>query len=173
MKPGIETITGKKLIGKRLTMSLSVNKTGELWQSFMQRRNEIRNYIGNELYSMQVYDPLYFTHFNPNTQFDKWAAIEVADFDSVPDGMDTIILPTGLYAVFLHKGAASAGPATFQYIFGTWLPISGYKLDNRPHFEILGEKYKNEDPDSEEEIWIPIKSLQTTEPEQENKRTNL
>ena len=46
---------------------------------------------------------------------------------------------------------------TFQYIFGTWMPDSGYKWDNRPQFEILGEKYKNNDPSSEEEIWIPIK----------------
>jgi AraC family transcriptional regulator len=49
-------------------------------------------------------------------------------------------------------------PKTFQYIFGTWLPNSEYVLDNRPHFEILGEKYKNDDPTSEEEIWIPIKA---------------
>ena len=71
--------------------------------------------------------------------------------------METYILPGGLYAVFLHKGAATTGPKTFQYIFGTWLPESDYSLDIRPHFEILGEKYKNDDPDSEEEIWIPIK----------------
>jgi AraC family transcriptional regulator len=30
-------------------------------------------------------------------------------------------------------------------------------LDNKPHFEIMGDQYKNEDPDSEEELWIPIK----------------
>jgi hypothetical protein len=30
-------------------------------------------------------------------------------------------------------------------------------LDNRPHFEILGEKYKNADPDSEEDVYIPVK----------------
>ena len=45
----------------------------------------------------------------------------------------------------------------FQYIFGTWLPTSIYTIDNLPHFEILGKKYKNNDPTSEEEIWIPIK----------------
>jgi AraC family transcriptional regulator len=38
------------------------------------------------------------------------------------------------------------------------LPLSKeYELDDRPHFEILGDKYKNNDPNSEEEIWIPIK----------------
>ncbi|MEP7234441.1 MAG: GyrI-like domain-containing protein, partial [Ignavibacteriota bacterium] len=48
------------------------------------------------------------------------------------------------------------GP-TFQYILRTWVPNSNYELDDRPHFEILGEKYKKDDPSSEEEIWIPIK----------------
>jgi AraC family transcriptional regulator len=71
--------------------------------------------------------------------------------------MESFLLTGGLYAVFIHKGSASAGPKTFQYIFGTWIPNSIYDVDNRPHFEILGNKYKNEDPDSEEEVWIPIK----------------
>jgi AraC family transcriptional regulator len=66
-------------------------------------------------------------------------------------------LPEGLYAVFLHRGPATTGPKTFEYIFQTWLPASEYFLDHRPHFEILGTNYKNDDPDSEEEIWIPVK----------------
>ena len=66
-----------------------------------------------------------------------------------------------VYAVFVHKGAAGSGPEIFRYIFGKWLPESGYLPDKRPHFEILGEKYKNEDPDSEEEIWIPVKPKKT------------
>jgi AraC family transcriptional regulator len=45
-----------------------------------------------------------------------------------------------------------------NYIFMEWLPQSNYQLDNRPHFQILGEKYKHNQPDSEEEVWIPIKT---------------
>jgi AraC family transcriptional regulator len=139
-------------------MSLADNKTFELWKGFMSRRKEIRNNLTNDVFSMQVYDKSYdFKDFNPEATFDKWAAIEVADFDAVPEGMETYILSEGLYAVFNYKGAASQGAGMFQYIFGTWLPVSDYILDNRPHFEILGAKYKNEDPDSEEEIWIPIR----------------
>ncbi len=140
-----------------MIMSLSVNKTGELWKSFMPERKEIQNNIGTELYSLQVYDRNYFNPFSPDKKFEKWAAIEVTYFNNVPDGMETSQLNGGLYAVFIHHGAASTGPKTFSYIFGTWLPNSEYTLDNRPHFEILGDKYKNDDPDSEEEIWIPIK----------------
>ncbi len=158
MEPRIETLEEKKLIGKHLSMTYSNNRTFELWRSFMPRRKEIKNTVSTELISMQVYDPSFnFQNFDLNKSFEKWAAIEVRSFSEIPEGMEKFILPKGLYAVFIHKGAASTGAKTFQYIFGTWLPNSGYSLDNRPHFEILGEKYKNEDPDSEEEIWIPIK----------------
>jgi AraC family transcriptional regulator len=158
LEPRIETLTEKKLVGKRMKMTLSGNKTGELWKNFMQRRKEINNNLTTEMYSIQVYDQsLDFDKFNQDTPFEKWAAVEVSDFDTIPCDMETYTLTGGLYEVFVHKGAARTGPETFQYIFETWLPKSEYLLDNRPHFEILGEKYKNEDPDSEEEVWIPVK----------------
>jgi AraC family transcriptional regulator len=158
MEPRREILTEKKLIGIRMRMSLSDNKTGQLWRIFMPRRREITNNLTHELFSMQVYDPTYdFNNFNPDATFEKWAAVEVADFNSIPGDMEPFILKGGLYAVFLHKGAAATGPVTFRYIFGSWIPNSPYMIDNRPHFEILGEKYKNDDPDSEEEIWIPVK----------------
>jgi len=158
MRPRIETLQGKKLVGLKATISLSENKTGELWRNFMQRRKEIKNSIGNEFYSMQIYDPFYFANFNPNTKFEKWATIEVTDFNYIPNEMDKYILQSGMYAVFLHKGS-NTDISTFEYIFRTWLPNSDYLLDNRPHFEVLGEKYKNGDPNSEEEIWIPIRQI--------------
>lgn len=157
MEPRIEILPEKKFVGKRINMSFSNNKTRELWRSFMPVRREIKNIIGMELYSIEVYEPLYFNNYNPEKEFDKWATVEVTDFEKVPDDMDTLILPRGLYAVFIHKGAAGKGPETYQYIFGTWLPASDFQLDDRPHFAVMGEKYKNDDPDSEEEVWIPVK----------------
>ena len=156
MEPRIEILPETRLIGNRMTMSLSNNKTGELWRSFMPRRREIQNHLTSELISMQVYDQL-VEPGNLNQQFEKWAAIEVPDFSIVPPGMETCVLPGGLYAVFSYQGS-STDTRIFQHIFGVWLPSSTYVLDSRPHFERLGEKYKNADPDSEEEIWIPIKS---------------
>jgi AraC family transcriptional regulator len=158
MKPVFRIMSEKKLAGKRLRITFAENKTRELWTSFMQGRKEIKNNIGEELYSMQIYSPSFFRNFNPEAEFEKWAAIEVKDFDNIPGGMETFMLQGGLYAVFVYRGAASAAAETFQYILGTWLPASEYSLDDRPHFEILGEKYKNDSADSEEEIWIPVKS---------------
>ncbi|WP_246850227.1 GyrI-like domain-containing protein [Rufibacter roseolus] len=156
IEPRIALLPEKKLMGMRLAMSLADNRTGELWRSFLPRRREIQNSIGADLYSMQVYDPSYFHTFSLQREFEKWATIEVKDFDLVPNGMETYILPEGLYAVFHYKGL-STDTSIFQYIFSSWLPNSNYSLDIRPHFEILGEKYRNNHPDSEEEIWIPIK----------------
>lgn len=152
----IELLQEKKLVGKRSTMSLTNNKTVELWKSFMPQRKEITNTVSNDLVSMQVYSPSYFATFNPSNEFEKWATVEVRKFDNVPADMETFVLPDGLYAVFEYKGI-NTDPSIFQYIFGTWLPDSIYELDNRPHFELLGNNYKNNDPSSEEEIWIPIK----------------
>jgi AraC family transcriptional regulator len=99
-----------------------------------------------------------FHSFSPETLFEKWAAQEVADLAFVaPDGFETLDLAGGLYAVFLHQGPASQGATTFRYILETWLPSSGYVLDDRPHFELLGDKYRTDAPESEEEIWLPIK----------------
>jgi len=144
-----------------MKMTFANNKTVDLWRSFMPGLKEIQNNIGTDLYSVQIYPPLFFDNFNPHTQFEKWATIEVTDFNMVPDKMETFNLINGLYAVFLYKGVASMAAKTFSYILTDWLPNSEYNLDNRPHFEILGKRYKNEDPESEEEIWIPIKLIKT------------
>jgi AraC family transcriptional regulator len=153
----IETIQEKKLIGKRLIMSFSNDKTRELWQSFMPRRKEILNNFSSDLLSLQIYNESFFDNFNPNTEFEKWALSEVPDFDNIPENMKAFTLQEGLYAVFIHKNATSTPEETFGYIYKTWIPNSKYELDNRPHFEVLGEKYKSNDVSSEEEIWIPIK----------------
>jgi len=160
MEPRIELLAEKKLVGKRLKMTLSNDRTFELWHSFMPHRKEIKNSISTDLYCLQVYDKnLDFKDFNPQTEFEKWAAIEVSNFSDIPDNMETYILKGDLYAVFIHKGVPSSFPKTFQFIFNEWLPKSEYELDNREHFDLMGEKYKNDDPESEEEIWVPIKPI--------------
>lgn len=157
MQPKIGILAEKKVIGKQLTMTFADNQTFKLWQSFMPRRKEIKNNLTTELFSMQIYPQSFdFTFSNLKEGFQKWAAVEVSDFDAVPNEMETYTLTGGLYAIFHYKGL-STDTKIFQYIYGTWLPTSNYAIDNRPHFEILGEKYKNNDPTSEEEIWIPIK----------------
>lgn len=155
MKPIIKTFPTTKFIGKNLSFTYADYHVFELWSNFMPRRKEIQNVIGSELYNIQI-NPKDFD-FQPNTPFVKWAAVEVTSFDFIPDEMKTLEIEEGLYAVFSYKGDQSNVASFFNSIYTEWLPNSGYQLDNRPQFEILGEKYKNDSPESEEEIWIPIK----------------
>src|SRR4051812_28496791 len=104
MIPTIKTLTEKKLVGKRLTMSFANNTTGMLWKSFMPRRKEITNAVSPDLYSMQIYATDFFGAFDVNTEFEKWATLEVLDFTAIPAGMETFVLSGGLYAVFDYKG---------------------------------------------------------------------
>jgi AraC family transcriptional regulator len=158
MSPIIEFINEKKLVGKRMTMSYADYKVGELWANFMPRRKEITNKLTNDLISLVLYSSTHFVDFKATNEFERWATVEVASFDNVPDVMETFILSSGLYAVFHYTGSSTGISSFYQNIFNVWLPNSGYNLDNRAHFEVLGEKYKNNDPSSEEEIWIPIKA---------------
>ena len=143
-------------MGKHLKMSLAQNRTGELWGTFAPKIKGIPNTISDDRFSLQVYPKDYFDNFDPTKEFEKWATVEVVDFKDVPDQCSTFVLQAGLYAVFDYKGSGTDS-RIFEYIFSSWLPNSDYILDNRPHFEVLGEKYRNDHPDSEEQIWIPVR----------------
>lgn len=156
-EPLIIEIESKKLIGFSVEMSLIENNTQTVWKKLMPRLKEVVNLESSDLFSLQIYPKNYYSHFLPETTFFKWAAVEVKKFDAMPNGFEKLELPAGKYAVFLHKGNTEMFVKTAQYIYGEWLPKSGFQLDDRPHFELLGDKYLGHDiPNSEEEVWVPI-----------------
>ena len=136
-------------------MTFAADRTRELWSLFMPRRMEVQNRLTSSYISMQVYPkpgpPA------PDTVFEKWAVVEVAPGTEPPEGMERVELAGGAYAVFIHRGPAAAWPRTAQHIFGAWLPASGRQLAARPHFEVLPGDYRPDDPEAEEEVWIPIR----------------
>ena len=136
----------------KLEMSLSENKTSELFKSFMPRRKEIKNHLNQFIVDLRVYPNTYFKEFNPSTLFIKWALVEVSETSLIPKEMETFQLISGQYACFKHTGSYMDN-SPFDYIFGTWLPQSEYEIDNRPHFDIMNRNKEQ----SEQEIWIPIK----------------
>jgi AraC family transcriptional regulator len=155
MEPRIEFLQAKKLQGLQLKMSLQQNKTFELWSTFMPLKNKIKNAIGHNLFSIQIYNENYFKNFDIKNEFTKIAAVEILEFKE--NNFYNFEIESGLYAVFIYKGLAQNATSFFENIFTKWLPNSIYQLDHRPHFEILGEKYKINSIDSEEEVWIPIR----------------
>ena len=156
-KPTIQTSPAKILIGRRLRMSQANNRSRELWQSFRPQLSAIKNRVGHDSYSVQVYDsPDYFAAFSPTREFERWAAVEISSANEPPPAMEILSLNAGLYAVFEYRGTpAEFGPFA-QEIFGVWLPGSGYILDDRPHFEILSPGYRADDTEAAETIYVPV-----------------
>ena len=159
MEAKIQTLPETILIGMRLTMCVSQDKTRELWQTFMPQRHQIQHRVNpQQYYSVRRYtNILEFNKFTPDTLFEKWAAVKVSHSETIPEHMEKLVLTGGKYAIFIHKGPVHTFVKTLTYIFNNWLPHSPYQLDHRAHFEILGENYQPNDPHAEEEVWVPIK----------------
>ncbi len=159
MKPNIKYTKEILLVGKKISMSYSNNLTTALWKSFMPHRKEISNSLNTNLFSVEVYNsPNFFENFDPSMNFEKWAAVEVSNFSNIPMEMDSLIIPAGQYAVFNYKGKGSEASETYSKILQDWFPASQFRLDDRPHFAVMGEKYQHEETSSEEELWFPIKA---------------
>ena len=154
----IKDLGPQMLVGKFLEMNFVQNNTVALWRSFMPLKNSIANQKTEELFSVEIYPVNFsFTEFNPTINFIKWAAVEVNNFEDIPDGMSKLLIPGGLYAEFVYKGPANQAGDFYRKIFMDWLPSSIYVIDSRPHFAVMGSKYKHNDPDSEENIYIPLR----------------
>ncbi len=160
VEPKIEQLAQTVLTGMRVRMSVSTNKTQQLWQQFMPRNREIEGRASPNRFAVQVYDQgLNFSRFTPATEFDMWAAVDVMSDAPLPDGMEQLVIPAGQYAVFIHKGLPDTfATTTSRYIFTEWLPASTYELDDRPHFQLMPPAYRPDDPEAEEEVWVPIRT---------------
>ena len=152
--PEIRHFEGAKLLGASAPMDLHSFNPGPLWGQLMPRLHTITNRTSEDLISLRTYAGIPKFGPNENPQFTYWAGVETSD--SHPE-LSHLEIPAGTYAVFQYKGRSSDS-SIWIHIYSRWLPSSPWQLDERPHFERLGTKYKNDDPESEEEIWIPVKA---------------
>lgn len=137
--------------------SIAQNKTVELWSSFMPRKRELES-ISSDLFAIQSYSKGHFQKsFDPHSEFTIMAMIEVLAGHVLPNGMKSLIIPKGSYAVFNYKGKAADFAQMAMAIYGKVIPESKHQIAERPHFQIMGPKYFGPDnPASEEEIWVPV-----------------
>ncbi len=84
------------------------------------------------------------------------AATEVTDTTDVPEGMTSMIIPAGKYAMFTHKGAVSKIGLTVSYIYGSWLPKSGQKLREAADLEMYDSRFNPDSDEFELSLYIPI-----------------
>lgn len=88
--------------------------------------------------------------------FNYYAGVEVKKGSVPPQGMELIFIPEQKYAVFTHRGGLKDLSLTNQYIWGTWMPQSGYELAPASDLEIYPAAFEPDNNESEMELWIPL-----------------
>ena len=151
--PTIVEFKGALLCGASTPMSLRSFTPWTLWAKVMPKLARVSHRCNADLISLRYFDGI--PVFGPTTDpsFTYWGGAEV---NCPSEGLEHLEIPAGTYAVFHYKGVSSDSNF-WRYIYSQWLTNSPWELDDRPHFERLGAKYKNEDPNSEEDIYIRIR----------------
>jgi len=152
MEPEIVTRPEMKVVGtphQYQELDLNVEM---LWFDFQHKVNQISNRLGSEAFG--IYEEYFETE--DSLGFSYICAVEVSDFDDVPEGMISRIIPEQMYAVFRHKGSISSLPETLKYIWGSWLPKSNYEYVEKPDFELYSPGIQPEDPDHIISLCIPV-----------------
>jgi AraC family transcriptional regulator len=130
------------------------DKISQLWNRFIERIPEIRN---AKPYSLGV---CMASHPDvPKKAGDTFvyvAAMPVTSIDEIPEGMVACELPQSRYALFTHKGPIADIRHTVEYIWGTWIPETEYKLKDIPDYELYDDRFDPVTASGEVDIYVPI-----------------
>lgn len=159
MKPKIIKLSEFKIAGlrKEVTLKTANERIQKLWQEFLPRIKEI-NARENHWESYGVCEYCDLQNFGEETPYHELVSVAVPSLENLPKGMVGKVIPASRYAVFTHKGPTKNLRMTYDYIYKTWLPNSGYELNPHDDFELYDHRFKGVDsPESEIDIYLPIK----------------
>lgn len=124
-------------------------KMSELWGRFFARYPELQGLVTGEAgYGVMA-------NYDETTQeFDYIAGMEVAAGAGLPEGFVAVPIPAGEWAVFTTTIPEMG--QTYPFIYGTWLPQSGYAHGPAPEYEWYGPAFDPSKPESPVDIYIPI-----------------
>lgn len=143
-----------KVAGLRGTTSLSDNQLPKLWEKFMHFHKDLFVAAGAGYGICETQQTSYTK--NGDVWFAAMVGSPVDDFDC--SSLEQKILQEGKYAVFTHQGTFANLFKTYQYIFGTWLPMAKEELDDREDFEVYEQEVQSfHDPNNEVKIYVPVK----------------
>lgn len=145
-----------KVIGMEIKTTLKENdetrSIPKLWDKYIPRASEIKN-VAVEKRDLGLCEIME----NSENAFSYIACKEVENFDFVPEGMVTKIIPTTKYAIFTHKGSLESLGDTYEYIYGNWLINSKCEVAKKScDFELYDERFDNSET-SQMDIYVPIK----------------
>jgi len=145
-----------KIVGMSVMSTIKENTIPQLWQDFNQKACKIGNVLTKGV-AVGVCPPVDTKNFDDNTPFKYIAGLIVENFDDVPEGMESYEIPAQKYAVITHKGALDTLQKTYIYFYNTWVKESNYEFTFGAEFELYDSRFKFGEPDSEMDIYRPIK----------------
>lgn len=156
-EPVFQGKTAFKVIGFERYTSNGIPSIREAWGEFGKRQKEIPNAIGEIAYGIEDYSRDFDMNKGGFPKYYYIAGYEVSSIAQIPEGMAAKEIPAAQYAVFTYTGALDGLHEFFGYIYGKWLPASGYSMD--PKLSLDFERYPEQVMDMNQakvEIWVPI-----------------
>lgn len=158
MEPRIVEREEFNIIGMQYIGNNQNGEIPQLWGQWFPRVPEIKNQAGKHIfYGLCECLCEGECKCGQGGDFSYIAGIEVISLDEIPEGLVGRTIPAAKYAVFTHKGSLESLQETFGYIYGTWLPTSGYTPASTFGFELYDERFDNFSEKSELDIYVPIK----------------
>ena len=149
MQPQFVTKPAFTVVGMLIHTKPMTAEIPQLWQQFGLRMGEVQ-YVVEPRVSYGLMD-----HFDQELgRLDYMAGAAVSQAVDLPAGMTRWNVPENTYAVF--ETVLPKIGETFDYIYNTWLPTSGYQHAATPYFERYGETFDPDDPTSKLSIYIPV-----------------
>jgi AraC family transcriptional regulator len=95
-------------------------------------------------------------NFDAEGNFDYLCGVEVATASNLPNGLTSMRVPGGRYAVFTHRGHIASIRAVCSTIWKQWFPESDHLAVEAPTLERYGPEFNPVTGLGGFEIWIPI-----------------
>jgi len=141
-------VVGMSYVGKNENQEIP-----QLWEVFNTRMKEIKS-AENCCYGTCFGD----VEGAAEGEFEYVACVAVEGTPDIPVGMVMREIPAYKYAVFTHHGSLKTLHDTYQYIYNTWLPQSGYELDGKFDMEVYDDDFNMDDwVNSKFYIYVAIK----------------
>jgi AraC family transcriptional regulator len=156
-QPIFQTREAFTVVGVERYTSNGIPAIQEAWGEFSKRSNEIQNIVAPIAFGVEDYSRDF--EMNPGG-FPKYyyiSSYEVSSTANIPEGMKAKEIAAGNYAVFIFEGSLAELPKFFTFIYGEWMPASGYKMD--PALSLDFERYPEPVTDmhnAKVEIWVPV-----------------
>jgi AraC family transcriptional regulator len=144
-----------KIVGMKTRTTIKNNTIPQLWDKFNKVSCSIPNVKVNKV-ALGICPPVETKDFNEEKPFDYITGLIVENFENVPKDMITYEIPAQKYAVITHRGALDKLQETYNYLF-TWSKESGHEFNGGAEFELYDERFMFGSPESEMDIYRPVK----------------